>query len=156
MQIRPPFLGPFRTRRSRSKSESCVRCEGVNAGRYPAAGHEFMIAAHLRMRKIARTEREREREYVCGTMSGRKREREEMEEETRGESEREREGECVTTLKKMPATRTKIKMITYPPRTYVRCVSRTHVRPRIGGGATRVRRKGQACAGMQDRYRDVL
>lgn len=45
-------------------------CEGVNAGRYPAAGHEFMIAAHLRMRKIAREQREE-----GGTMSARGREK---------------------------------------------------------------------------------
>lgn len=54
-----------------------------------------MIAAHLRMRKIAGTESERDNEQDRGR-------------------KREKEGECVTTLKKMPATRTKIKMITYP------------------------------------------
>lgn len=117
------------------------------------------------MRKIAR-EKERERwQGEWDNEHGRK-----------GEGAHDvGEGECVTTLKKMPATRTKIKMITYPAAdvralrvthartriharvyTHARTQTRAHTRRRIGEGATRVRRKGQACAGMQDRYRDVL
>lgn len=49
-------------------------CAGVNAGRYPAAGHEFMIVVHLRMRKIARTEMERDNERV--KWNGRQKEKE--------------------------------------------------------------------------------
>jgi hypothetical protein len=54
-----------------------------------------MIATHLRMRKIARTKRERERE---------RRDNERVEKEC-GEREGKRASGCVTTLKKMPVTR---------------------------------------------------
>lgn len=48
--------------------------------------------------------------------------------------EKEKERGCVTTLKKMPATRTKIKMITYPTAD-VRALRVTHTRTRRIGGA---------------------
>lgn len=96
-------MGHFdRTDRDRNPNRAFV-APGVNAGRYPAAGHEFMIVAYLRMRKIARTERDRDRERGWTSKKGKERVR-----------EKEKECGCVTTLKKMPATRTKIKMITYP------------------------------------------
>lgn len=75
-----------------------------------------MIAAHLRMRKIAREQRGWDNERARGR------------EKASDEAERGR-GECVTTLKKMPATRTKIKMITHPAAD-VRALRVTHAHTR--------------------------
>lgn len=78
-----------------------------------------MIVTYLRTRKIARERRGIESERV-----------------KKRECEKKRKSGCVTTLKKMPATRTKIKMITYPTAD-VRAlrVTRTHIRRCIGGAA---------------------
>jgi len=78
-----------------------------------------MIVAYLRMRKIAKRERERYNERV---------------KRRKNEREKKRKSGCVTTLKKMPATRTKIKMITYPIAD-VRALRVTRTRTRRIGGA---------------------
>lgn len=56
------------------------------------------------------------------------------ERERERECEKKRKNGCVTTLKKMPATRTKIKMITYPTAN-VRALRVTHTHTRRIGGA---------------------